>query len=68
MGKAREIDREIRVNILEIIAVCMRMFDKTGKQNYIDRAREFGNVAAALKSKINSHDYSEEDKVYERTI
>lgn len=64
LSKARELDRQMRTNIMENIAVMLRMYQKTGKEKYLDTAKEWGIVSSKFAAKIASHDYFQEDEEF----
>lgn len=55
ISHAREYDRAIRKNILEIMQVCVKL----GK---MEDAKAFGLESKLLKEKIETHDYTRKDQ------
>lgn len=54
-SRAREEDRRARLDMLESAAICLR-------NGLTDQAREIGEASAKLKKRIDTRDYSIEDK------
>ena len=57
ISQARELDRNIRMNVLRIIGVAARRGD-------MERVKTFSAESLRLKRRIESHDYTVEDEAY----
>lgn len=55
VSPSREEDRRARLDMLECIGVCLR-------NGLTDHARSIGESSRTLKNRIDTHDYSIEDK------
>lgn len=55
VSHGREYDRAVRKSILEIIQICIL-------QGKMEEAKKFGFESARLKKKIETFDYSKQDK------
>jgi len=57
-------DIKLRKDILELMLISLRCFEKTGKKFYYDCATEFGKQSSILKERIDNYDYSKEIKLW----
>lgn len=57
VSPAREYDRKIRQNVLEVLQVCLRLGD-------VENAKLYGAESARLKKRIETYDYRAEDAQY----
>lgn len=62
VSKTRESDRKNRILIMENMAVCMRMYARTGERDWLDKAQLLGMTARQLNERIKTHDYTKEDE------
>lgn len=66
ISKAKEHDREVRTNLLKTMQVCLSMYEKTQDQHWLDSAKFYGEHSKHFRSRIEKHDYSEEDALIAR--
>lgn len=62
VSKTRESDRKNRILIMENMAVCMRMYARTGEREWLEMAQDMGKTARQLSERIKTHDYTKEDE------
>lgn len=59
-------DIEIRQNILETLAVCVRMLEKTSDPYWREAMEFYAAQSLRLKTRIETYDYSEDDAMIRR--
>lgn len=66
ISKARENDREVRLNLLKTMKICLSRYMTTQDEAWKEKARWYGKQSAKLAERIKSHDYTEEDAMIKR--
>lgn len=59
-SKERVNDMRHRLGVLEIVEIAVRLYSKTGRTEFLNYARWFGNESRRLKEKIQG-DYTQLD-------
>jgi len=63
-SKGRMYDMGVRSSVMEVMRVCIRMYEKTKEKKWFDEAMYFGEESKRLKTRIETHDYKNEDESY----
>lgn len=63
---SKKSDIEQRIQTLNVMTLCLRMFEKTKDDHWIARAKYYGDLSKKIKERISSGDYSCADKSFIR--
>ena len=62
-SKTKKEDVEFRASCLELMLFFATRYQKKGNQKDLDQAKFYGDISSKLKKKIETYDYSEDDRI-----
>ena len=63
-SKGRVHDMGLRASVMEIMRVCVRMYEKSKDEKWFEEAKYFGAESKRLKTRIETYDYKTEEETY----
>jgi len=61
ISKSRELDRKRRLDLLEVLQIALRSYQKTNNPSFLELAKYFGGQSERIKIKMANYGYKTED-------